>query len=87
MAGPRDLRPLAHFLVTTPTIVATVDAALATVIVVLVVQAVDSSTAAAVVAGTVAFAVVWGALMPMQRSSVSAVRSSAERFPTPPVER
>jgi hypothetical protein len=87
MAGPRELRPLAHFLVTTPTIIATVDAALATVIVVLVVQAMDASTAAAVVAGMVTFAAAWGALMPMQRNSVTAIRSSAHRFPTPPGER
>ena len=87
MAGPRDLRPLAHFLVTTPTVVATVDAALATVIVVLVVQAADASTATAVLAGTVAFAGVWGLLMPMQRNSVTAIRSSATRFPTPPGDR
>ena len=72
---------------TTPTIVATVDAALATVIVVLAVQAVDASTAAAVAAGTVAFAVVWGALMPMQRSSLAAIRRTRERFPTPPSDR
>ena len=84
MAGPRDLRPLAHFLVTTPTVVATVDAALATVIVVLVVQAVDASTATAVLAGAVTFAGVWGLLVPMQRDSVTAIRSSVARFPTPP---
>jgi hypothetical protein len=87
MSGPRDLRPLAHFLVTTPTIVATVDAALATVIVVLVVQAVDASTATAVLAGTVTFAGVWGLLMPLQRTSVTAIRAAATRFPTPPDER
>ncbi len=84
MAGPRELRPLAHVLVTTPTIVATVDAALATVIVVLVVQAVDASTATAVLAGTVTFAGVWGLLLPMQRSSVTAIRSGVTRFPSPP---
>lgn len=87
LAGPRDLRPLAHVMVTTPTIVATVDAALATVIVVLVAQAVDASTATAVLAGAVTFAGVWGALMPMQRSSLAAVRASAARFPTPAGER
>jgi hypothetical protein len=87
MSGPRDLRPLAHFLVTTPTIVATVDAALATVIVVLVVQAVNASTATAVLAGTVTFAGVWGLLMPLQRTSVTAIRAAATRFPTPPDER
>jgi hypothetical protein len=86
MAGPRELRPLAHLLVTTPTIVATVDAALASVIVVLVVQAFDASTAAAVAAGTVAFAGVWGALMPMQRGSIVLMRAPTTRFPTPPGE-
>ena len=84
LAGPRDLRPWAHFLVTTPTVVATVDAALAAVIVVLVVQAVDASTAAAVGAGMAVFGGVWGALVPMQRRTLHAVRSGADRFPTPP---
>ena len=84
LAGPRDLRPWAHFLVTTPTVVATVDAALAAVIVVLVVQAVDASTAAAVGAGMAVFGGVWGALVPMQRRTLHAVRTGAARFPTPP---
>ena len=87
MAGPREPRPLAHFLVTTPTIVATVDAALATVIVVLVVQAVDASTAAAVVAGTVTFATGWGTLDANAAKQPTVVRRSTERFPTPPGER
>ena len=84
MAGPRDLRPWAHFLVTTPTIVATVDAALAAAVVVLVAQAVDASTAAAVAAGAVAFAGVLGSLVPMQRQNLDAIRGTAARFPTPP---
>ena len=49
-AGPRDLRPWAHFLVTTPTIVAGV----------------------------------LGALGPMQRRNLDAIRGTAARFPTPP---
>jgi hypothetical protein len=84
MAGPRDLRPWAHFLVTTPTIVATVDAALAAAVVVLVVQAVDASTAAAAAAGAVAFAGVLGALVPMQRRNLDAIRGPEARFPSPP---
>jgi hypothetical protein len=87
MAGPRDLRPWAHFLVTTPTIVATVDAALAATIVVLAVQALDASTAAAVAAGTVAFAGVWGFLVPLQRKNLDPMRAASARFPTPPGER
>jgi hypothetical protein len=85
MAGPRDLRPFAHFLVTTPTIVAAVDAALAAVIVVLAVRAAEASTAAAVVAGTLAFAGVLGALFPLQRRSLDVVRGGHSRFPTPPL--
>jgi hypothetical protein len=84
MSGPRELRPLAHFLVTTPTIVATVDAALAAAVVVLVVQTLDVSTAAAVTAGVVAFVGAWGALMPMQRRNLTAVRNTVPRFPSPP---
>ena len=51
LAGPRDLRPWAHFLVT---------------------------------AGAVAFAVVIGVLLPIQRRSLSAIRTTVARFPTPP---
>jgi hypothetical protein len=53
------------FLVTTPTIVATV-------------------AAATVAAGAVAFAGVLGALVPMQRRNLDAIRGTAARFPTPP---
>jgi hypothetical protein len=84
LAGPRELRPWAHFLVTTPTIVATVDAALAAAIVVLVAQALEVSTAAAVAAGAVAFAGVWGGLLPLQRQNLGDVRDGVARFPSPP---
>ena len=84
LAGPRDLRPWAHFLVTTPAIVATLDAALAAAIAVLVAQAIDASAAVAVTAGAVAFVVVVGVLLPIQRRSLSAIRTTAARFPTPP---
>jgi hypothetical protein len=86
MTGPRDLHPWAHFMVTTPTIVATIDAALAATIVVLAVQAVDASTAAAVAAGAVAFAGVWVALVPLQRRNLAAIRTADVRFPSPPDE-
>jgi hypothetical protein len=78
------LRWLVYFLVNTPTIVATVDAALAAAIAVLVLQAVDAPRAAVVAAGVVAFLVVWGGLMPLQRHSRSPVRNTTPRFPTPP---
>ena len=49
-----------HFLVNTPTIVATVDAALAAAIVVLVLQVAETPRAAAVAGGAAAFLAVWG---------------------------
>jgi hypothetical protein len=85
LAGPGDLRPWAHFLVTTPTIVATVDAALTAAIVVLVAQAVDAPTAAGAAAGALAFVASWGLLIPLQRRNLDAM-SGASRFPTPPDE-
>jgi hypothetical protein len=64
--GPRLWR-WGQFLVNTPTIVATLDAALAAAIVVLVVRAAEAATVVAVVAGAVAFLVVWAALFLLQR--------------------
>jgi hypothetical protein len=51
-----------HFLVNTPTIVATLDAALAAAIVVLLPQTAGAAPAAAVAGGAVAFLGVWGVL-------------------------
>jgi hypothetical protein len=76
-----------HFLVTTPTIVATVEAAVATAIVVLAGLAVEAPTGAVVAAGVVAFLAVWGALFSLQRLNLRVLRHSSTRFPTPPDER
>jgi hypothetical protein len=73
-----------HFLINTPTIVATVDAALAAAIAVLVLQAVEAPRAAVVAGGVVAFLAVWAGLMPLQRHTVDALRNKPPRFPTPP---
>jgi hypothetical protein len=74
---------LVHFLINTPTIVATVDAALAAAIAVLVLQAAGAATAVVVAAGVVAFLAVWGGLMPLQRHTVDPLRHRPPRFPTP----
>ena len=73
-----------QFLVNMPTIVATVDAAVAAAIVVLVVRAAEAATAVAVVAGAVAFLVVWAALFLLQRRALDPLRRTTPRFPTPP---
>jgi hypothetical protein len=75
---------LVHFMINTPTIVATVDAALAAAIAVLVLQAAEAAMAAVVAGGVVAFLAVWGGLMPLQRHTVDPLRQTAPRFPTAP---
>jgi hypothetical protein len=72
------------FLTTMPTVIATVDAALAAAIAVLAVRKAGAATTLAVAVGAVAFLAVWTALFILQRQSLSALRGSKPRFPTPP---
>jgi hypothetical protein len=67
-----------------PTVIATVDAALAAAIAVLAVRKAGAATTLAVAVGAVAFLAVWTALFILQRQSLSALRGSKPRFPTPP---
>jgi hypothetical protein len=73
-----------HFLVNTPTIVATVDAALATAIVVLLLQVAEAARAAVAAGGAVAFLAVWGTLFRLQLHTLRPFRGKTPRFPTPP---
>ena len=73
----------AHFLVNTPTIIATVDAALAAAMVVLGLHAIEAPRAAAVVGGAAAFLVVWAALFRLQLPALRPFRDQTPRFPTP----
>jgi hypothetical protein len=86
LAGHSRLRPWAQFFQAAATIVATVDAALAATIVVLILQAADASNAALLVAGTAAFLGAWGALFSWQRHALDPLRRMTPRFPTPPEE-
>jgi hypothetical protein len=86
LAGGRRLRRSGQFLVNMPTIVATVDAALAAAIVVLVVRAAEGATTVAVAAGAVAFLVVWAALFLLQRRALDPLHRTTSRFPTPPTK-
>jgi len=85
LAG-RGLRPWARFLVNTPTVIATVDAAVAAAIAVLAARKAGAATTLAVAVGAVAFLLVWTALFFLQRHSLSPLRRSKPRFPTPPGE-
>jgi hypothetical protein len=80
---PTHARLWLHFLVNTPTIVATVDASLAATIVVLLLQVAEAPRAALVAGGVVAFLAVWGTLFPMQRYVLHPLRHTTPRFPTP----
>ena len=71
-------------LVNTPTIVATVDAALAATMVVLVLQVAEAPQAATVAAGVTAFLAVWGVLFRLQLHSLRPFHNATPRFPTPP---
>jgi hypothetical protein len=82
--GPSRQWLWVHFLVNTPTIVATVDAALAAAIVVLLLQVAEAARAAAVAGGAVAFLVVWGVLFRLQLHTLRPFRHASPRFPTPP---
>jgi hypothetical protein len=82
--GPSRRWLLVHFLVNTPTIVATVDAALAAAIVVLLLQVGEAPRAAEVAGGMVAFAVVWGVLLRLQLHTLRPLRGQTPRFPTTP---
>ena len=75
---------LIHFAVNTPTIVATVDAALAATVVALVLHLVNVPLVGAVVGGVIAFAAVWGVLFLVQLHSLRRLSAQAPRFPTPP---
>jgi hypothetical protein len=73
-----------HFLVNTPTIVATVDAALAAAMVVLLLQVAEAAVAVAVACGVVAFLAVWGVLFRLQLYTLRPFRDTTPRFPSPP---
>jgi hypothetical protein len=72
----------AHFLVNTPTIVATVDAALAAAVVALLVQLGGGQRVAEIAGGIVAFVVVWVVLQSFQLQALRPLRDTTPRFPT-----
>jgi pyrimidine deaminase RibD-like protein len=77
------MHPCVHFLITAPTLVATVDAAIATAIVVLLMQAAAAPSVAVVATGAIAFPVVWGALFSLNAQTAQTLRATRPRFPTP----
>jgi len=84
MGRPARRAVWVEYLINMPTIVATVDAALAAVIAVLGLQAVNAPRAAAVAGGVAAFLLVWVVLYVSQRRILQPLSRQTARFPTPP---
>ena len=82
--GPSRRWLLVHFMVNTPMIVATVDAALAAAIVVLLLQVGEAARATEIAGGVLAFALVWGVLFRLQLHTLRPLRGKVPRFPSPP---
>lgn len=82
--GPSRRWLAAHFLVNTPTIVATVDAALAAAIVALLLQVSEAPQGTDVAGAIVAFLVVWAVLLRFQLHALRPLQGTTPRFPTPP---
>jgi len=76
--------PWRQFLNSTPTVIATVNAAVAAAIIVLAVRAAGAVTTVEVVAGTAAFGATWAALFVKERQTLDPLRRTKPRFPTPP---
>ena len=72
-----------HFIVNTPTIIATVDAALAAAMVVLLLQLAGAPMAVVVMAAAVAFLAIWIALYVLQLRSLRHLLDEPPRFPSP----
>ena len=73
-----------HFLVNTPNIVATVDAALAGAVVALGLHAAAAPRGAAAAGAVTAFLLVWAALYLLQRETLRPFSEGVPRFPSPP---
>ncbi len=82
--GPSRRWLAAHFLVNTPTIVATVDAAVAAAIVALLLRVSEAPQGADVAGAIVTFLVVWAVLLRFQLHALRPLQGTTPRFPTPP---
>jgi hypothetical protein len=82
--NPGRLGPWGYFLVNTPTVIATVNAALAAAVVALAARKADAPATIAVVTAAAAFLLVWAALVSWERRTLDPVARTTPTFPTPP---
>jgi len=81
---PGRLGRWGYFLVNTPTVIATVDAALAAAVIVLALRQADAPATIGVVTAAAAFLLVWAALVSWERHTLDPLARTTPRFPTPP---
>jgi hypothetical protein len=84
--GPSRLWLWIHFIVNTPTIVATVDAAIAAAVVVLLLQVATAPVAVVAFGGGVVFLAIWVALYLLQFRVLRGLLDQPPRFPSQPDE-
>ncbi len=75
-----------HFVVNTPTIIATVDAAVAASVIVLLLDLANAPTEAVVLGGGAVFVAIWVVLYVLQLRSLRRLLDQAPRFPSPAVD-
>lgn len=83
LIGPSRLWLWVHFAVNTPTIIATVDAAIAATVIVLLLQLASAPMVAVVFGVGAVFLAVWVALYLLQMHTLHRLLDLAPRFPTP----
>ena len=84
--GPSRMWLWIHFVVNTPTIIATVDAALAAALTVLLLQLATAPSVIVVLGGGLVFVAIWVALYLLQLRILRRLLDQAPRFPTPAEE-
>ena len=83
LAEPTGDRPRAYLLVTSPTVVATIDATLAAATAAIALNALSAPVIVVASVGSLILVASWGALMAMQRLTMHPLRKVSPRFPTP----
>jgi hypothetical protein len=83
LVGPSRLWLWIHFIVNTPTIIATVDAALAATVTVLLLQVAQAPMLVVVLGAGTVFLVIWVALYLLQVRTLRRLLDVGPRFPTP----
>ncbi|MEV6491162.1 hypothetical protein AB0M20_21500 [Actinoplanes sp. NPDC051633] len=83
LIAPATNRTKSYFLITTPTVVATIDAAVAAAIAGLLLDRVTTDPVVLVGGGVLAFGLVWSWLFLVQRRMTDPMRDATPRFPSP----